>query len=124
MLTLIWITNLSSDYNNFYYLLQVVKLHQKLGKPIPSTDPVVVGGTTKTSTTTAGTTVGAKTTTSGTAAAPAGTLTATTTTTTSDGKKDDLKEDLLDLKEKDVEPVGQEYIEEIKNEEGWLVAIS
>ncbi|XP_071542309.1 zinc finger RNA-binding protein [Panulirus ornatus] len=91
---------------------KVVKLHQKLGKPIPSTDPVVVGGTTKTSTTTAGATVGAKTTTSGGTAATTGTL------TTTDGKKDDLKDDLLDLKEKDVEPVGQEYIEEIKNEEG------
>ncbi|KAK3870153.1 hypothetical protein Pcinc_024583 [Petrolisthes cinctipes] len=103
---------------------KVVKLHQKLGKPIPSTDPVVVGGTTKTSTTTAGTAVGAKTTTSGTAAAPTGTLAATTTTTTSDGKKDDLKEDLLDLKEKDVEPVGQEYIEEIKNEEGKVISFN
>merc|ERR1712179_390651 len=33
-------------------------------------------------------------------------------------KKDELKEDLLDLKEKDVEPVGQEYIEQIKSDEG------
>ncbi|XP_069948555.1 zinc finger RNA-binding protein isoform X3 [Cherax quadricarinatus] len=96
---------------------KVVKLHQKLGKPIPSTDPVVVGGTTKTSTTTAGATVGAKTTTSG-AAATTGTLTA------ADGKKDDLKDDLLDLKEKDVEPVGQEYIEEIKNEEGKVISFN
>lgn len=93
-----------------------MKLHQKLGKPIPSTDPVVVGGTTKTSTTTAGATVGAKTTaTGGGGAAPT-----TGTLPTTEGKKDDLKEDLLDLKEKDVEPVGQEYIEEIKNEEGEL----
>ncbi|XP_045591846.1 zinc finger RNA-binding protein isoform X2 [Procambarus clarkii] len=97
---------------------KVVKLHQKLGKPIPSTDPVVVGGTTKTSTTTAGATVGAKTTTSGGTAAATGTLTAT------DGKKDDLKDDLLDLKEKDVEPVGQEYIEEIKNEEGKVISFN
>lgn len=92
-----------------------MKLHQKLGKPIPSTDPVVVGGTTKTSTTTAGSTVGAKTTTSG------GTASTTGVLTTADGKKDDLKDDLLDLKEKDVEPVGQEYIEEIKNEEGKTI---
>lgn len=99
----------------FWFALQVVKLHQKLGKPIPSTDPVVVGGTTKTSTTTAGSTVGAKTTTSG------GTASTTGVLTTADGKKDDLKDDLLDLKEKDVEPVGQEYIEEIKNEEGELM---
>ena len=93
---------------------QVVKLHQKLGKPIPSTDPVVVGGTTKTSTTTAGATEGAKTTSSGTTAA------LTSLLMTTDVKKEDLKDDLLDLKEKDVEPVGQVYIEEIKNEEGML----
>ncbi|XP_047496028.1 zinc finger RNA-binding protein-like isoform X5 [Penaeus chinensis] len=97
---------------------KVVKLHQKLGKPIPSTDPVVVGGTTKTSTTTAGSTVGAKTTTSG------GTASTTGVLTTADGKKDDLKDDLLDLKEKDVEPVGQEYIEEIKNEEGKVISFN
>lgn len=89
-----------------------MKLHQKLGKPIPSTDPVVVGGTTKTSTTTAGATEGTKTTTSGTTAA------LTSLLMTTDVKKEDLKDDLLDLKEKDVEPVGQVYIEEIKNEEG------
>ncbi|MPC42066.1 Zinc finger RNA-binding protein [Portunus trituberculatus] len=97
---------------------QVVKLHQKLGKPIPSTDPVVVGGTTKTSTTTAGATEGAKTTTSGTTAA------LTSLLMTTDVKKEDLKDDLLDLKEKDVEPVGQVYIEEIKNEEGKVISFN
>ncbi|KAK8403589.1 hypothetical protein O3P69_000562 [Scylla paramamosain] len=97
---------------------KVVKLHQKLGKPIPSTDPVVVGGTTKTSTTTAGATEGAKTTTSGTTAA------LTSLLMTTDVKKEDLKDDLLDLKEKDVEPVGQVYIEEIKNEEGKVISFN
>ncbi|XP_068230966.1 zinc finger RNA-binding protein isoform X4 [Palaemon carinicauda] len=96
---------------------KVVKLHQKLGKPIPSTDPVIVGGTTKTSTSSSGSTTGAKTTAAGGGAANAG-------VPATDGKKEDLKEELLDLKEKDVEPVGQEYIEEIKNEEGKVVSFN
>ena len=64
-------------------VLQVVKLHQKLGKPIPSTDPVVVSGK------------------SGNKAG-------------SGDKKDDTKEE----EEKEVEPVGQEYIEEMKTADG------
>ena len=50
---------------------QVLKLHTKLGKPIPSTDPVVIAASTSNSTATA------KTTTTATTAAKA----ATTTTT-------------------------------------------
>jgi zinc finger RNA-binding protein len=51
--------------------IQVVKLHTKLGKPIPSTEPVVVGGGIKTTTgTTASTTTPVKTVTT-TAAKPA-----------------------------------------------------
>ncbi|XP_076034745.1 zinc-finger protein 72D isoform X2 [Oratosquilla oratoria] len=88
---------------------KVVKLHQKLGKPIPSTDPVVVGGTTKSSSASSTPASGAKT---------------TTTSSNSDLKKEEMKEDLLDLKEKDVEPVGQEYIEEIKNEEGKVISFN
>lgn len=34
-------------------ILQVLKLHTKLGKPIPSTDPVVIAASTSSSTTTA-----------------------------------------------------------------------
>ena len=50
--------------------VQVVKLHTKLGKPIPSTEPVVVGGGIKTTGTTASTTTPVKTVTT-TAAKPA-----------------------------------------------------
>jgi len=78
---------------------KVVKLHQKLGKPIPSDDPVVVGKTAPT-----------------TAAQPA---TAAQAKSVGEKKPDviGIKEDLQELKEKDVEPVGQEYIEEIKSDE-------
>ena len=51
-------------------MFQVVKLHTKLGKPIPSTEPVVVGGGTKTTGTTASTSTTIKTVTT-TAAKPA-----------------------------------------------------
>jgi len=96
---------------------KVVKLHQKLGKPIPSTDPVVVGGGNKTSSSSTGASSSGTKTTSGAASQSQGMAQA-------DAKKDELKEDLMDLKEKDVEPVGQEYIEEIKNEEGKVVSFN
>jgi len=99
---------------------KVVKLHQKLGKPIPSTDPVVVGANSKSGSTGTGTgssSTGSKTSAGAAAQAAQG-------ISQSDAKKDELKEDLLDLKEKDVEPVGQEYIEEIKNEEGKVISFN
>ncbi|KAL7632795.1 UNVERIFIED_CONTAM: hypothetical protein RMT77_016861 [Armadillidium vulgare] len=94
---------------------KVVKLHQKLGKPIPSTDPVVVGSGSKSSAT--GTNNSSSKANSQSSSNSSG-------TPTNESKKEDLKEDLLDLKEKDVEPVGQEYIEEIKNTEGKVVSFN
>ena len=97
-------------------MVKVVKLHQKLGKPIPSADPIVVGA--KSSSPGASTSGGA----TGGATTPGKVSVSSSSPTTS--KKEsgasaaELKEDLLDLKEKEVEPVGQEYIEEIKGSEG------
>ena len=93
-----------------------MKLHQKLGKPIPSPDPVVVGGGTKTTTTTNST--GAKTNSSGTTASGNAAASGATGGASIDIKKEEIKEEVVELKEKEVEPVGQEYIEEIKNDEG------
>ncbi|XP_070194136.1 zinc finger RNA-binding protein-like isoform X7 [Littorina saxatilis] len=140
---------------------QVVKLHTKLGKPIPSTDPVLVtttgnstvsvpkatsstisavGAGNKTvakSTTTSsvnivkkvaatpkitfvgGTTLGttgAKTEEVKAAPAPEPAAAAEPMQTSSDDLKDD--EHLNILGEKDVAPVGHEYIEEVRNEQG------
>ena len=124
------IVKVSVTLNN----LQVVKLHQKLGKPIPSPDPVVVstgststvgGVNTKTTTTAANNSTGVKT------AASTGTTQSTNAPIASGGansqsvldlKKDELKDELVELKEKEVEPVGQEYIEEIKNDEGEYIS--
>ncbi|KAL8606643.1 hypothetical protein ACOMHN_025742 [Nucella lapillus] len=144
---------------------KVVKLHTKLGKPIPSTAPVLV---TSTGTSTVAVT---KTTTSvsslGTGAKTAAKTTTTTTTTngnvvkkvvatpkitfvggsvlkTTGSKPEATKtgeaaakpseamettevreeEHLNILGEKDVAPVGHEYIEEIRNEQGKVVSFN
>ncbi|KAL4228150.1 hypothetical protein ACF0H5_013583 [Mactra antiquata] len=129
---------------------KVLKLHTKLGKPIPSTDPVVVGST-KPSTTAQVVSKPVASTTTKTTAAPATTNTvkkvlatpkitfvggsqlkttgvkmeevkavpASTPTTSSQASvdSDDLDDGPLNiLGEKDVTPVGHEYIEEIKND--------
>ena len=75
----------------------MVKLHQKLGKPIPSDDPVLVGNKPSTATTSTATT--AKASAGVKKEAEAGSSTAS------------KEETLAELKEKDVEPVGMEYIE-------------
>ncbi|XP_018010676.1 zinc finger RNA-binding protein isoform X2 [Hyalella azteca] len=98
---------------------KVVKLHEKLGKPIPSQDPVVVGGKTSagTTSTSSGVAGGASTTTT----TEVATSKSTSSSSSAANKKEmmaDAKEDLLELKEKEVEPVGMEYIEEMKAAEG------
>ncbi|KAK7862373.1 hypothetical protein R5R35_014392 [Gryllus longicercus] len=134
---------------------KVLKLHTKLGKPIPSTDPVVVGGSAKTTSSTASTTTSsvatqAKTTASAaTKAAPgavkkpvsaapkinfvAGSSLGTTTNTNSSANvevKQESKEDTsvsdseITVNDKDVQPVGQDYIEEIKNDEGKVISFN
>ncbi|XP_003742923.1 zinc finger RNA-binding protein [Galendromus occidentalis] len=70
---------------------KVVKLHTKLGKPIPSTDPVILSGTR--------------------VARKEG----------EDGGEE-KKLTLQDIVDQDVQPVGQEYIEELRNTEGKVIS--
>ncbi|XP_046400489.1 zinc finger RNA-binding protein isoform X2 [Ischnura elegans] len=112
---------------------KVVKLHTKLGKPIPSTDPVVVAGSTKT------------TTAASTSKSPAVPATATKTIAPSVKKpaiapkinfvagsqdKVEIKEEpksdseMPKIEEKEIQPVGQDYIEEIKNDDGKVISFN
>ncbi|KAL5005395.1 hypothetical protein ScPMuIL_018851 [Solemya velum] len=132
---------------------KVLKLHTKLGKPIPSTDPVVVSTTTtsssvsKTATNTVQTSTATKplakpvtpvaakkvlatpkiTFVGGTQLKSLGakpeevkaeTAPASTAATSPDAKLLETQENLNILGEKDVVPVGHEYIEEIKGDTG------
>ncbi|KDR24131.1 Zinc finger RNA-binding protein, partial [Zootermopsis nevadensis] len=111
---------------------KVVKLHTKLGKPIPSTEPVVVGGGIKTTTGAAKKTVTAAPKINFVAAGSLGTVgTAATgiknepTEVKSDVKEEPAMSDSeLTLSDKDVQPVGQDYIEEIKNDEGKVISFN
>jgi len=86
---------------------KVVKLHTKLGKPIPSTDPVVLG--TKSASTTAA----------------SGTTGSTPKVGGAGSVKEEKGEDKEDkVEEKEVTPVGQEYIEEIRNDEGKILSFN
>ncbi|GLH03513.1 Interleukin enhancer-binding factor 2 homolog [Gryllus bimaculatus] len=101
-------------------LCDVLKLHTKLGKPIPSTDPVVVGGSAKTTSSTASTT---------TSSSSLGTTTNTNSSANVEVKQES-KEDTsvsdseITVNDKDVQPVGQDYIEEIKNDEGKVISFN
>lgn len=122
---------------------KVLKLHTKLGKPIPSTDPVVVAASTSSSTTTAKpaatATTAVKPTTTTTVkkvlATPKITFVGGNQLKTTGMKTEEVKaaaikmeteaalsaaeaaeEALNILGEKDVTPVGHEYIEEVKQE--------
>ncbi|OQR70379.1 zinc finger RNA-binding protein-like [Tropilaelaps mercedesae] len=70
---------------------KVVKLHTKLGKPIPSTDPVILSGT---------------------------------RVAKKEGEEagEEKKLTLQDIVDQDVQPVGQEYIEELCNNEGKVIS--
>lgn len=128
---------------------KVLKLHTKLGKPIPSTDPVVVGKTGKNSTGITSspktTTIGSalKTVTPATTGAPVtpkkaitpapkvnfvegshGTIGPAATATTPEVKQEPKDDDPDMIVDKDVKPVGQNYIEEIKNEEGKVISFN
>ncbi|KAK6644082.1 hypothetical protein RUM43_000347 [Polyplax serrata] len=73
---------------------KVVKLHTRLGKPIPATDPVVVKKPEQ----------------------PAKTAVKSTTGSYGEGEATEM-----DTSEPDIEPVGQDYIEELKSEDGKVV---
>ncbi|XP_077556462.1 zinc-finger protein 72D [Haemaphysalis longicornis] len=105
---------------------KVVKLHTKLGKPIPSTEPVVIAATGTTTTTKAASAPSTTTTTASqgadgaagaaaTAAKPAA-ASAEAAEAVEDGAADALKDD------KGAEPVGQDYIEEMRNDEGKVIS--
>lgn len=125
---------------------KVVKLHTKLGKPIPSVDPVLV--TKGTTSTTATTTSSAPQTITNIAKAPsyAGPRQPAIPKITFVGSDKAKQETTVKLEnkhqppkpyiaeqevtiprlpeEKDVQPVGHDYIEEIKNEEGKVVSFN
>ncbi|CAH0552579.1 unnamed protein product [Brassicogethes aeneus] len=83
---------------------KVVLLHTKLGKPIPSQEPEVVGGARKS----VSSTPKINFVQSGGLGIPAG--------------NGDLKDDDVDdTPEPDIQPVGQDYIEEIKSDDGKVV---
>ncbi|XP_034256245.1 zinc finger RNA-binding protein isoform X2 [Thrips palmi] len=83
---------------------KVVKLHTRLGKPIPSTDPVVQGKVGTSAKVAASNSNSAANSSASAAASSSGNV--------------EAKEDDDEVVDKDVQPVGQDYIEEIKNEEG------
>ncbi|XP_041464019.1 zinc finger RNA-binding protein-like isoform X1 [Lytechinus variegatus] len=135
---------------------KVHKLHTKLGKPIPSSEPVKIGNQATAGTNSTAGTGKTQTTPSKAAAKPAqpvkkmvtpkitfvgGSKLATTgdgekkneqkpaaatpaskATTPTTGSNTEEKED-VDM-EKDILPVGEDYIEELKNEEGKLVSFN
>ncbi|KAI8477923.1 hypothetical protein Bbelb_443470, partial [Branchiostoma belcheri] len=100
---------------------KVLKLHTKLGKPIPSTEPVLVtagGGGTKLSTTPGGIKAEETKVTEITAKAA---VASTSTAQTDAGKQEEASKLLQELQAKEVQPVGEEYIEEIKNADGKVI---
>ncbi|XP_063225838.1 zinc finger RNA-binding protein isoform X3 [Bacillus rossius redtenbacheri] len=129
---------------------KVVNLHTKLGKPIPSTQPVVVGATKASTTTTTTATASTvktistvktavttnaaakKTVTSAPkinfiAAGNLGTVGANAATSTSDSKEvkeEAMEPEIPNILDKDVQPVGQDYIEEMKNEDGKVISFN
>lgn len=70
-----------------------MKLHTRLGKPIPATDPVVVKKPEQ----------------------PAKTAAKPVATSSEGGEATEM-----DTSEPDIEPVGQDYIEELKSDDGKL----
>ncbi|XP_065351747.1 zinc finger RNA-binding protein isoform X3 [Cloeon dipterum] len=108
---------------------KVVKLHTKLGKPIPSNEPLVMG-----------TKPGTATATASSALKPAGTtgqvssgvkkpstvpkINFTAAGGTKEEEEDTSKSEDSKIEEKEIQPVGQDYIEEIRNDEGKVVSFN
>ena len=108
--------------SSFDSLVQVVKLHTKLGKPIPATDPVPVQESK--SNKASGTTVGKKTVSTPKITFVGGSTLKMGGNKASEAEKAAEKEAEEIEEEKDVIPVGQEYIEEMKNEAGKIVSFN
>uniref|UniRef100_A0A1B6DB99 DZF domain-containing protein n=1 Tax=Clastoptera arizonana TaxID=38151 RepID=A0A1B6DB99_9HEMI len=87
---------------------KVVKLHTKLGKPIPPCDPKTIG-------TKSGGSLGTVKTEAGSTA---------DSSSTAESLKEERVEDVDMVPENDITPVGQEYIEEITNDEGKVITFN
>ncbi|XP_053972588.1 zinc finger RNA-binding protein isoform X2 [Hylaeus volcanicus] len=107
---------------------KVVKLHTKLGKPIPSADPTVLNPKPAVAAKTAGTkkpTVTATPKINFVASGNLGTVNqnqATEMKTEDTSTEEAVEESAVD--EKDIQPVGQEYIEENKSEDGKIISFN
>ncbi|XP_059479659.1 zinc finger RNA-binding protein isoform X3 [Neocloeon triangulifer] len=107
---------------------KVVKLHTKLGKPIPSNEPLVMGSKTGTTTAAASTSkpagapgqvaVGVKKP----SAVPK--INFTAAGGAKEEEEDTSKAEEAKIEEKEIQPVGQDYIEEIRNDEGKVVSFN
>ncbi|XP_072167577.1 zinc finger RNA-binding protein-like isoform X2 [Diadema setosum] len=136
---------------------KVLKLHTKLGKPIPSAEPVKIGNQATAASAATGNgkataaagkgaakaaqpvkkmvtpkitfVGGSKLTTTGTAETEkkvdtkAGSTASKAPTTAATPAQSEEKDDPMDV-EKDIQPVGEDYIEELKNDDGKLVSFN
>uniref|UniRef100_A0A8P4K9N8 Zinc finger RNA-binding protein n=1 Tax=Dicentrarchus labrax TaxID=13489 RepID=A0A8P4K9N8_DICLA len=108
---------------------KVVKLHTKLGKPIPSTEPSMVTQTSSSTTaapskTTTATLSSSSTTKARAEAKVEAPKPATPSSGTQDPKtevSDSLSTSALAALQSDVQPVGHDYVEEVRNDEGKVI---
>ncbi|XP_022919912.1 zinc finger RNA-binding protein isoform X2 [Onthophagus taurus] len=86
---------------------KVVMLHTKLGKPIPPQEPEIIGGPRKSVSST-----------------PKINFVQSGSLGMSTGNGDLKEEEVDDTPEPDIQPVGQDYIEEIKSEDGKVISFN
>ncbi|XP_020289304.1 zinc finger RNA-binding protein isoform X2 [Pseudomyrmex gracilis] len=107
---------------------KVVKLHTKLGKPIPSADPTVLNPKPATAAKTTSTKKPAVTATPKINFVASGNLgTVNQNQTTEVKQEESTAEETVEevtVDEKDIQPVGQEYIEENKSEDGKIISFN
>ncbi|KAK1116490.1 hypothetical protein K0M31_019021 [Melipona bicolor] len=107
---------------------KVVKLHTKLGKPIPSADPTVLNPKPAAAAKTTGTKKPTVTATPKINFVASGNLGTVNQNQTAENKTEEtaaeetVEEAAVD--EKDIQPVGQEYIEENKSEDGKIISFN
>ncbi|CAH1107338.1 unnamed protein product, partial [Psylliodes chrysocephalus] len=86
---------------------KVVLLHTKLGKPIPPQEPEVIGGSKKSVSST-----------------PKINFVQSGGLGVSSGNGETIKEEEEEIPEPDIQPVGQDYIEEIKSDDGKVISFN
>ncbi|XP_056642994.1 zinc finger RNA-binding protein isoform X2 [Diorhabda sublineata] len=86
---------------------KVVLLHTKLGKPIPPQEPEVIGGAKKSVSST-----------------PKINFVASGGLGVNSGNGETIKEEEEETPEPDIQPVGQDYIEEIKSDDGKVISFN